>query len=97
MYHAPLSVPARARLAAMRETNDGFEIARRDMELRGPGELLGTRQTGMVALHIADLDRDAALLPRVEEVAGHILRQYPHNVAPLIRRWLGDVQHYRDV
>jgi ATP-dependent DNA helicase RecG len=97
MYHAPLSQHARARLAAMRETTDGFEIARRDLELRGPGELLGTRQTGLVALHIADLDRDAGLLPEVEAVASEMLNRHPQQVAPLIRRWLGDVQQYRDV
>jgi ATP-dependent DNA helicase RecG len=81
----------------MRETTDGFEIARRDLELRGPGELLGTRQTGLVALHIADLDRDAGLLPEVEAVASEMLNRHPQQVAPLIRRWLGDVQQYRDV
>ncbi|HLF22566.1 MAG TPA: ATP-dependent DNA helicase RecG, partial [Burkholderiales bacterium] len=58
LYQAPLSEVARDRLAALRETNDGFEIARRDLEMRGPGELLGTRQTGLAAFHIADIVRD---------------------------------------
>jgi ATP-dependent DNA helicase RecG len=62
LYRAPLSEMARARLAALRESTDGFEIAQRDLELRGPGELLGTRQTGLAQLRVADLVRDADLL-----------------------------------
>ena len=64
LYRGPLSELARARLAAIRDSNDGFEIAQRDLELRGPGELLGTRQTGLAQLRVADLVRDADLLPR---------------------------------
>lgn len=97
LYHAPLSASARERLAAMRETSDGFEIARRDLALRGPGEVLGARQTGMQELHIADLQRDQALMPMVERVADKLLRDYPERVTPLVRRWLGDVTHYADV
>ena len=97
MYHGPLSEQARARLATLRETNDGFEIARRDLELRGPGEVLGTRQTGALNLHIADLMRDRDLLPQVERVAQLLLRDYPRHVAPLIRRWLGDGVRYGTV
>jgi ATP-dependent DNA helicase RecG len=97
MYHAPLSAAAKSRLAAMRETSDGFEIARRDLELRGPGEVLGTRQTGMQQLHIADLQRDAQLLPRVEHAAAILLAQYPQRIDPLVRRWLGEVRQYADV
>jgi ATP-dependent DNA helicase RecG len=68
LYQAPLSEMARARLAAVRETSDGFEIARRDLEMRSPGEVLGTRQAGMPQFHIADLLRDHALLPRVQQL-----------------------------
>ena len=72
MYQGKLSANGRARLAAMRETCDGFEIARRDLELRGPGELLGTRQTGLLQLRIADLSRDADLLDQVPALAAEI-------------------------
>ncbi len=69
LYRSPLSPLARERLAVMRDTNDGFEVARRDLELRGPGELLGTRQTGLAQMRVADLLRDADLLPRVQIAA----------------------------
>jgi ATP-dependent DNA helicase RecG len=69
LYRAPLSPLARERLGVMRDTNDGFEVARRDLELRGPGELLGTRQTGLAQMRVADLLRDADLLPRVQIAA----------------------------
>ena len=97
MYQGKLSANGRARLAAMRETTDGFEIARRDLELRGPGELLGTRQTGLLQLRIADLSRDADLLERVPELAAEIERESPALIAKLIRRWAGDVMGYGDV
>jgi ATP-dependent DNA helicase RecG len=97
MYRGPLSEAAQARLAVLRETNDGFEIARRDLELRGPGELLGTRQAGALDLHIADLSRDRDLLEAVEEVAGELLRAHPERVAPLVRRWLGEGLRYGGV
>jgi len=97
MYHGPLSRTARARLAALRETNDGFEIARRDLELRGPGEVLGTRQTGMLQLQIADLLRDQSLLPSVQRAADLILRDYPGHVTPLVQRWLGESVRYGEV
>jgi ATP-dependent DNA helicase RecG len=94
MYQAPLSEFARARLAAMRETADGFEIARRDLEMRGPGEMLGTRQTGTQEYHIADLLRDRALLPRVQQTTELLLSDYPQRVDPIIRRWLGQKEDY---
>ncbi|MCR4302503.1 MAG: ATP-dependent DNA helicase RecG [Sulfuricaulis sp.] len=94
LYQPPLSEMARARLAAMRETSDGFEIARRDLEMRGPGELLGTRQAGMPLFHIADLLRDRALLPRVQSVAELVLQEYPDRVEPIVRRWLGSAEEY---
>jgi len=94
LYRAPLSPLARERLAVMRDTNDGFEVARRDLELRGPGELLGTRQTGLAQMRVADLLRDADLLPRVQNAAETLLREYPSHVAPLIRRWVGHAEQY---
>lgn len=97
MYQGKLSANGRARLAAMRETSDGFEIARRDLELRGPGELLGTRQTGLLQLRIADLARDADLLEQVPGLASEIEANSPHLVPLLIRRWAGDVMAYGDV
>ncbi len=94
LYRAPLSQLARERLKAIRETNDGFEIARRDLELRGPGELLGTRQTGLAQLRVADLMRDADMLPRVQEAAELLLASYPDNIAALTARWIGTDEQY---
>jgi ATP-dependent DNA helicase RecG len=94
LYRAPLSPLARERLAVMRDTNDGFEVARRDLELRGPGELLGTRQTGLAQMRVADLLRDADLLPRVQIAAETLLREFPSHVVPLIRRWVGHAEQY---
>lgn len=89
LYRAPLSPLARERLAVMRATHDGFQIAQRDLDLRGPGELLGTRQTGLAQLKVADLARDADLLPRVQLAADRLLAEWPERVAPLVRRWVG--------
>jgi ATP-dependent DNA helicase RecG len=97
LYQPPLSEMARARLAALRETSDGFEIARRDLEMRGPGEMLGTRQAGMPQFHIADLLRDRALLARVQSVAEQIMKEYPERVEPIVRRWLGRGEEYGSV
>jgi len=97
MYHAPLSRYAKARLAALRASNDGFEIARKDLELRGPGEVLGTRQAGLLQLHIADLARDQHLLPEIEQTAALLLAHHPSHVQPLIRRWLGQGAKYGEV
>jgi ATP-dependent DNA helicase RecG len=97
LYQPPLSQNARERLSALRDSNDGFEIARRDMELRGPGEVLGTRQTGEMKFHIADLLRDEALLAAVEATAAQLLAGHPGHVVPLIRRWLGDAVQYGEV
>jgi ATP-dependent DNA helicase RecG len=93
LYHAPLSEPARERLRAIRATSDGFEIARRDLELRGPGELLGTRQTGLAQLRVADLMRDADLLPRVQ-AAAQLLEAEPQSIAALTGRWIGSGERY---
>ncbi len=97
LYHGNLSQAARTRLAVMRETNDGFEIARRDLDLRGPGEVLGTRQAGLLNLHIAELTRDRELLPAVQQAAELLLAEYPDHVEPLERRWLGDAARYGEV
>ncbi|MGL5661565.1 MAG: ATP-dependent DNA helicase RecG, partial [Aeromonas sp.] len=94
LYHAPLSKTAQSRLGVLRETNDGFLIAQRDLELRGPGELLGTRQTGLADLKIADLVRDQALIPHVQKMARFLMDRHPHHIEPLIRRWLGLRDHY---
>ena len=97
MYHAPLSETARERLKVLRETTDGFEVARRDLELRGPGELLGTRQTGLMQMKVADLMRDADLLPRVQQAAEVMLKRHAANIAPLKRRWIGAGTRYGKV
>ncbi|QPR53740.1 ATP-dependent DNA helicase RecG [Aeromonas allosaccharophila] len=94
LYHAPLSKTAQSRLGVLRETNDGFLIAQRDLELRGPGELLGTRQTGLADLKIADLVRDQPLIPQVQKMARFLMDRHPSHVDPLIRRWLGLRDHY---
>jgi ATP-dependent DNA helicase RecG len=94
LYHGPLSPMAKDRLSTLRDTNDGFEIARRDLELRGPGELLGTRQTGLAELKVADLIRDADLLPQVRSTAEALLRDNAACVAPLRLRWIGTAEEY---
>jgi len=94
LYRAPLSALARARLEVIRKSADGFEIARRDLELRGPGEFLGTRQTGLAQLRVADLMRDADLLPRVQQSAERLLADSPDDVAALTARWIGAGERY---
>jgi ATP-dependent DNA helicase RecG len=97
LYQGPLSQTARERLAILRATHDGFEIARRDLEMRGAGEVLGTRQTGEQQFHIADLVRDQTLLPAIERAATVLLADYPGHVAPIVRRWLGGREGYAEV
>ena len=97
LYSAPLSELARERLAVLRETSDGFEVARRDLELRGPGELLGTRQTGLMQLKVADLVRDAELLPSVQHAADLMLEGPAANIAALQRRWVGEGERFGKV
>jgi len=89
LYQAPLSQMARQRLETMRETNDGFVIAEKDLELRGPGELLGTRQTGLAQFRVADLARDADLLPQVHEMGEKLLRESPELAERIVARWVG--------
>ncbi len=97
LYHAPLSQLGRQRLAIMRETCDGFVIAEKDLELRGPGEMLGTRQTGLLQFKVADLMRDADLLPAVRDAAQALLEHWPQHVSPLLERWLRHGQQYGQV
>jgi ATP-dependent DNA helicase RecG len=97
LWHPPLSPLAKERLGVLRETNDGFAVARRDLELRGPGELLGTRQAGLMQLKVADLMRDADLLPRVQAAAEVMMRAHADNMAPLKRRWIGAGTRYGKV
>jgi len=96
MYQNSLSANARQRLAVMRESNDGFFIAQKDLELRGAGEVLGTRQTGEMQFRIADLVRDSGLLNEVRQAAALLLQQYPERVAPLVKRWIGAREQYID-
>jgi ATP-dependent DNA helicase RecG len=97
LYHPPLSQLGRQRLAIMRETCDGFVIAEKDLELRGPGEMLGTRQTGLLQFKVADLMRDADLLPAVRDAAQALLEHWPQHVSPLLERWLRHGQQYGQV
>ncbi len=97
LYQTPLSDNGRARLAVLRETRDGFLIARRDLELRGPGEVLGTRQTGLAQMRVADLQRDAALLPEVVQAAEMLLEIAPEQAPALVSRWLPQNPIYAEV
>jgi len=94
LYQTPLSAMAKARLEVMRETGDGFRIAEKDLELRGPGELLGTRQTGQLEFRVADLTRDAHLLPAVQRVGEALMRDHPDSVQRLLGRWIGGAMRY---
>ncbi|WP_122036506.1 ATP-dependent DNA helicase RecG [Aliivibrio sp. EL58] len=94
LYHSPLSKTAQKRLSVLRESNDGFVIAQRDLEIRGPGELLGTKQTGLADFKIADLVRDQHLIPEVQRIARHLHDNYPTNAKAIILRWLGERDIY---
>ena len=94
----PVAGPlARERLNILRQTSDGFRIAEKDLELRGPGEVLGTRQTGMLQFRVADLARDQSLLERIPAVAERILEENPQQAIKLIRRWIGDSARFAEV
>ena len=97
MYRPPLGAMARERLNTMRGTNDGFEIARKDLELRGAGEILGVRQTGALQFRVADLVRDGALAEPAQRIADEMLRQGGPEVELLIRRWVGERDRYARV
>ncbi|CAI1193677.1 ATP-dependent DNA helicase RecG [Serratia proteamaculans] len=94
LYKTPLSKTAQKRLQVLRDSNDGFVIAQQDLEIRGPGELLGTRQTGSAEFKVADLLRDQAMIPEVQRVARHIHQQYPEHARALIERWLPEKARY---
>ena len=94
MYQQPLSTTARERLKIIFEHTDGFEIARRDLQLRGPGEFLGARQSGLPMLRFADLERDEDLLEAARTVAGELLHDYPEAAKRHLRRWLGRKSEY---
>ncbi|GLQ90522.1 ATP-dependent DNA helicase RecG [Dyella flagellata] len=94
LYQPPLGQLARERLQVMRETNDGFRIAEKDLALRGPGEVLGTRQTGQLSFRMADLARDAHLLPAVQQVGEYMLAHHAEHAARLIERWIGGAARY---
>ena len=94
LYQPPLSALARERLTAMRETSDGFVIAEKDLELRGPGELLGTRQTGRLEFRVADLARDAAMLPQVQQVGSAMLAHHAQSCERLVGRWIGGMARF---
>ncbi|MGL4939621.1 ATP-dependent DNA helicase RecG [Shewanella sp.] len=94
LYKAPLSQTASQRLNVLRQSNDGFIIAQKDLEIRGPGEVLGTKQTGLAELKIADLVRDQALIPHIHKLANHVMSQAPAQVDAIIHRWLGHRQQY---
>ena len=94
LYQPPLSALARQRLDTLRQTNDGFVIAEKDLKLRGPGELLGTRQTGLASFRMADLVRDADLLPQVHALADRLLREDPALADRIVARWVGGSARY---
>jgi len=97
MYQAPLSDTARHRLGVLRDSNDGFVIAEKDLELRGPGEVMGTRQTGQMHFKIADLARDSDLLAAVQQIGDSFFTHSPQAVQPLCDRWLGASTEYSEV
>jgi ATP-dependent DNA helicase RecG len=97
LYGAPLGQLAKERLNILRNTTDGFRIAEKDLELRGPGEVLGTRQTGMLQFRVADLARDQQLLTRIPRAADRLLADSPERVEKLIRRWIGDAARFAGV
>jgi ATP-dependent DNA helicase RecG len=97
LYQAPLSDTARHRLGVLRDSNDGFIIAEKDLELRGPGEVMGTRQTGQMHFKIADLARDADLLDAVQQIGDNFFINSPQAIQPLCDRWLSASTEYSEV
>jgi len=97
MYQSPLSDTARHRLGVLRDSSDGFVIAEKDLELRGPGEVLGTRQTGQMQFKIADLARDLDLLDAVSQIGEQFFIDSPQAIQPLIDRWIGRATEYSEV
>jgi ATP-dependent DNA helicase RecG len=97
MYQAPLSETGKQRMSILRETNDGFKVAEKDLELRGPGEVLGTKQTGLMQMRIADIVRDEHWFSEVKAAGQHIIKHHPQAVEPLVRRWLGKADRFVNV
>ena len=97
LYQPPLGAMARARLETLRATNDGFAIAEKDLELRGPGEVLGTRQAGLVRMRVADLMRDHHLLGEARRTGETLLTEAPDRVNALLARWVGGAERYGEV
>ncbi|NOQ90748.1 MAG: DEAD/DEAH box helicase, partial [Gammaproteobacteria bacterium] len=97
MYLPPLSEMGKQRLGILRGTNDGFKIAEKDLQLRGPGEVLGTRQTGLMEMRIADIVRDEAWFTEVKKTALYIIKHHPVAVGPIVRRWLGKADRFVNV
>jgi ATP-dependent DNA helicase RecG len=94
LYKSPLSKTAQRRLQVLRDTSDGFIIAQQDLEIRGPGELLGTRQTGSAEFKVADLLRDQGMIPEVQRLARHIHQHWPESAQLLIERWMPQRTQY---
>lgn len=97
LFQGKLSQVGHERLSIMRETNDGFVIAERDLEIRGPGELLGTKQTGLLQLRVADINRDQYMFDKVEQAANIMIKETPENIAPIIQRWINQGLQYGNV
>jgi ATP-dependent DNA helicase RecG len=97
MFGSPLSAQGKQRLDVMRSTSDGFVIAEEDLKLRGPGEVLGTRQTGALQFRVADLERDRNWLPVIPELAQRLAREHPDHITPLVNRWLFNADRYAQV
>ena len=90
LYQNPLSNLGKKRLAVMRESTDGFYIAEKDLELRGPGQVLGTQQTGLMTFRVADIGRDSSLLDSVKTASEQVMASHPEAIEPLIDRWIGE-------
>jgi ATP-dependent DNA helicase RecG len=94
LYQSPLGELSKQRLGVMRASNDGFHIAEQDLLIRGPGELLGSRQTGLQQLSVADLERDSHLLPQVKAMAEQLIKEHPQHVDSIISRWMGGAEQF---
>lgn len=97
LYHQPLSRQSQERLQIMRDFSDGFTVAEKDLELRGPGEMLGIRQSGIMSFRLADIVRDRDMIPQVQQLADSLLQQHGEVSQRLVERWLGNKVHYRQV
>src|SRR5262249_13575281 len=97
LYAPPLSRAAKARLRAVREIQDGFDIAQRDLEIRGPGEFLGARQSGDTMLRFADIRQDEWLIEPARRAADRLLRDWPEQAEQHLNRWLGRRENYLEV